>query len=90
MWNSIPALLIFVAWYYPIGLQHNTFEADQISEREGLLFLYIPSFLSCTETFTSRVMAVVGPVDAAGNTTHLLHSIFLISCVYVQVDGPGF
>ncbi|KAJ4982875.1 ABC transporter cdr4 [Stagonosporopsis vannaccii] len=79
-WNTISALLIFVAWYYPIGLRRNAAEAGQTTEREGLMFLYILSFLNFAGTFTNMVMAAVRSVDAAGNITNLLHSLSLIFC----------
>jgi ATP-binding cassette, subfamily G (WHITE), member 2, PDR len=83
-WNSVSALLIFLAWYYPIGLRHNAVEAGQVTEREGLMFLYIFSFLNFAGTFTNMVMAAVGSVEAAGNITNLLHSLSLIFCGYVR------
>lgn len=82
-WNSLSALLVFVSWYYPIGLRQNAVEANQGPEREALMFLFILAFLNFAGTFTNMVMAAVSFVEAAGNITNLLHSLCLIFCGYV-------
>lgn len=79
-WNSLSALLIFVSWYYPIGLRQNAVEANQETERQALMFLFILAFLNFAGTFTNMVMAAVDSVEAAGNITNLLHSLSLIFC----------
>lgn len=91
-WNSFSALLIFVSWYYPIGLRQNAVEANQVPEREALMFLFILAFLNFAGTFTNMVMAAVDSVEAAGNITNLLHSLSLIFCgVLVTPDAlPRF
>jgi ABC-type multidrug transport system permease subunit len=81
-WNSLSAFLIFVSWYYPIGLRQNAVEANQGAEREALMFLFILAFLNFAGTFTSMVMAAVDSVEAGGNITNLLHSLSLIFCGY--------
>jgi ATP-binding cassette, subfamily G (WHITE), member 2, PDR len=79
-WNSLMALLIFLAWYYPIGLQQNAIDADQVAERGGLMFLYILVFMNFAGTFTSMVLALFDAAEAAGNITNLLFSLSLIFC----------
>ncbi|KAM0233020.1 hypothetical protein ACHAPO_007486 [Fusarium lateritium] len=91
-WNSLSALLIFVSWYYPIGLRHNALEANEGPEREALMFLFILAFMNFAGTFTNMVLSAVGSAEAAGNLTNLLHSLSLIFCgVLVSPDAmPGF
>jgi ABC-type multidrug transport system permease subunit len=83
-WNSLSALLIFVSWYYPIGLRHNALEANEGPEREALMFLFILAFMNFAGTFTNMVLSVVGSAEAAGNLTNLLHSLSLIFCGYAD------
>ncbi|KAH8748816.1 Pyoverdine/dityrosine biosynthesis protein-domain-containing protein [Hyaloscypha sp. PMI_1271] len=91
-WNSLSAFLIFVSWYYPIGLRQNAVEANQGAEREALMFLFILAFLNFAGTFTSMVMAAVDSVEAGGNITNLLHSLSLIFCGVLVTPAalPGF
>ncbi|WXC60578.1 hypothetical protein SNK03_006457 [Fusarium graminearum] len=91
-WNSLSALLIFVSWYYPIGLRHNALEVNEGPEREALMFLFILAFMNFAGTFTNMVLSAVGSAEAAGNLTNLLHSLSLIFCgILVSPDAmPGF
>ncbi|KAJ6436823.1 ATP-binding cassette, subfamily G (WHITE), member 2, PDR [Purpureocillium lavendulum] len=79
-WNSFSALLIFVSWYYPIGLRQNAVGANEVHERGALMFLFILAFLNFAGTFTNMIMSAVDSVEAAGNITNLLHSLSLIFC----------
>ncbi|KAF1982045.1 hypothetical protein K402DRAFT_341217 [Aulographum hederae CBS 113979] len=91
-WNSLSAFIIFVSWYYPIGLRHNAVEAGQGAEREALMFLYILAFLNFAGTFTNMIMAAIDSVEAGGNLTNLLHSLSLIFCGVLATPAalPGF
>ncbi|ETI29379.1 hypothetical protein G647_01832 [Cladophialophora carrionii CBS 160.54] len=91
-WNVLSAFLVFVSWYYPIGLRQNALEADQGAERQALMFLFILAFLLFAGTFTNMVMAAVDSAEAGGNITNLLHSLSLIFCgVLATPDAlPGF
>lgn len=79
-WNTLMALLIFVTWYYPIGLRQNAVDAGQVAERGGLMFLLIFAFLNFAGTFTHMVMAGLETAEAGGNITNLLFSLSLIFC----------
>ena len=50
------AVLVFVGWYYPIGLRQNAMEAGQVAERGALMFLFILTFLIFAGTFTNMVI----------------------------------
>lgn len=86
-WNSLMAVLIFVGWYYPIGLRQNAVEADQVAERGALMFLLILAFLIFAGTFTNMVTAGIETAEAAGNITNLLFSLSLIFCGYVTASS---
>jgi len=79
-WNTLMALLIFVGWYYPIGLRQNAVEADQVAERGALMFLFILTFLIFSGTFTNMVIAGVETAETAGNLANLMFSLTLIFC----------
>ncbi|KAL8992955.1 MAG: hypothetical protein Q9188_007455, partial [Gyalolechia gomerana] len=79
-WNSLMAVLVFVGWYYPIGLRQNAVEAGQVAERGALMFLFILTFLIFAGTFTNMVVAGIETAEAAGNITNLLFSLSLIFC----------
>ncbi|KIW62366.1 hypothetical protein PV04_10546 [Phialophora macrospora] len=91
-WNIFLAFLIFLSWYYPIGLRQNAVDANQGSEREALMFLFILAFLVFAGTFTNMVMAAADSAEAGGNITNLLHSLSLIFCGVLATPEalPGF
>ncbi|KAF2270328.1 ABC transporter-like protein [Lojkania enalia] len=79
-WNSLMAMLIFVSWYYPIGLRHNAVEAGQGTEGGALMILFVLAFMIFAGTFTHTVLAGLDTAEAAGSVTNLLFSISLIFC----------
>lgn len=83
-WNFLVAVLIFVGWYYPIGLYYNALEADQLAERGALMFLFILGFMIFAGTFTHMIMSGVETGEAAGAIINLLFSLSLIFCGYVS------
>lgn len=83
-WNSLMALLVFLGWYYPIGLRQNAIEADQVVERGALMFLFILTFLIFSGIFATMVAAGVETAEAAGNIANLMFSLTLIFCGYVK------
>jgi ABC-type multidrug transport system permease subunit len=83
-WNSLMAVLIFLAWYYPIGLRQNAVEADKVAERGALMFLFILAFLIFAGTFSDMCVAAVDTAEAAGNIANLLFPRTLIFCGYVK------
>jgi ABC-type multidrug transport system permease subunit len=79
-WNSLMAVIMFFSWYYPIGLYRNAEPTNSVTERSGLMFLFIWAFLIFTSTFTDLVVAGVETAEAAGNIAQLLFSLTLIFC----------
>jgi ATP-binding cassette, subfamily G (WHITE), member 2, PDR len=77
-WNYLMAMLVFLGWYYPIGLRQNAAEVDQVAEREALMFLFILMFLIFAGTFTHMVIAGIDTTETAGNIANL------IFCGYVK------
>jgi ABC-type multidrug transport system permease subunit len=77
-WNALMGVLIFFCWYYPIGLYRNAIPTDSVTERGGLMFLFILSFLLFTSTFTNLVIAGIESAEAGGNLAQLLFSLCLV------------
>jgi ABC-type multidrug transport system permease subunit len=79
-WNSLMAVLIFLCWYYPIGLYRNAEPTDAVTERGGLMFLLIWQFLLFTSTFTSMVISAIETAETGGNIANLMFSLTLVFC----------
>ncbi|OCK80389.1 putative multidrug resistance ABC transporter [Lepidopterella palustris CBS 459.81] len=91
-WNSLMALLIFLCWYYPIGLYRNAEPTGAVHERGALMFLLIWSFLMFTSTFTHMCIAGIETAEAGGNLANLAFSLTLIFCGVLAGPKalPGF
>jgi ATP-binding cassette subfamily G (WHITE) protein 2 (PDR) len=82
-WNALMGVIVFVTWYYPIGLRQNAIEADQVNERAVLMFLFILLFMIFAGTMTHMVVAGVETAEGAGAIINLLFSFSLIFCGFV-------
>ncbi|KAL5611837.1 hypothetical protein BROUX41_000589 [Berkeleyomyces rouxiae] len=91
-WNSLMAVVMFFCWYYPIGLYRNAEPMDQVTERGGLMFLYMLVFLLFTSTFCDLVIAGFQSAEAGANLGNLLFMMCLIFCGVLASpdDFPGF
>ncbi|KAL2890097.1 ABC transporter CDR4 [Ceratocystis lukuohia] len=91
-WNSLMAVVMFFCWYYPIGLYRNAEPMDQVTERGGLMFLYLLMFLLFTSTFCDMVIAGFQTAQAGANMGNLLFMMCLIFCGILASpdDFPGF
>ncbi|KIX03156.1 uncharacterized protein Z518_06707 [Rhinocladiella mackenziei CBS 650.93] len=91
-WSMLCAILIFVTWYYPIGLYENAEPTDSVHERGALMFLLILSFLLFTSTFAHMVIAGIEDAETGGNMANLAFSLTLVFCgVLVGPTAlPGF
>lgn len=79
-WNTLMAVLIFVCWYYPIGLYRNTELTNNLHERGALMFLLIWTFLLFTSTFAHMVIAGIELAETGGNLANMIFSLCLIFC----------
>jgi len=91
-WNSLAAVLLFFCWYYPIGLYRNAEPTNAVTERGGLMFLFILEFLLFTSTFTNMVIAGIETAETGGNIANLVFSLSLIFCGVLAGPStlPGF
>lgn len=74
--QTLLAVVLFLTWYYPLGLYRNA----GLHYRDGLIFLLIWSFMLFCSSF-SQMVATVMPDAATGvNIASLLFSLSLIFC----------
>lgn len=79
-WNTLMAVLMYVCWYYPVGLQNNAADAGQVTERGVLMFLFLLVFMLFTSTFTDFIIAGFETAEAGANIANLLFMLALIFC----------
>ncbi|TID15216.1 putative multidrug resistance ABC transporter [Venturia nashicola] len=79
-WQTLMALIVFICWYYPIGMYKNAIPDDQVHERGALMFLYIWAFLVFASTFAHMAIAGVDTAEVGGNIANLAFSMSLIFC----------
>lgn len=91
-WNTLMGVIIYFCWYYPIGMFRNAEATNAVTERGGLMFLFIWSFLIFAGTFTDLVVAGVETAETAGNIANLMFSLCLIFCGVLAspTQLPGF
>ncbi|KAH6894496.1 ABC-2 type transporter-domain-containing protein [Thelonectria olida] len=79
-WNALMAVIMFFCWYYPVGLYNNASAAGQLTERGGLMFLFLFMFLIFTGTFSTFIIAGFETAEAGANIANLLFMLCLIFC----------
>ena len=79
-WNSLMAALMFLCWYYPIGLYHNAEPAGAVNLRGTQMCLMIWTFLLFASTFAHFVIAAFDSSENAGNLGNLLFLLCLLFC----------
>lgn len=91
-WNSLMAVIMYFCWYYPVGLYRNAEPMDQVTERGGLMFLFLFMFLIFTGTFSTFIIAGFETAEAGGNIANLLFMLCLIFCGVLAnpTDLPQF
>lgn len=79
-WNALMGVLMFLCWYYPIGLYRNAEATNTVHERGGLMFLLVLAFLLFTSTFSHMIIAGIEQAETGGNIAQLFFSLCLIFC----------
>lgn len=79
-WQSLMAVILYVTWYYPIGLYRNAEPTGQVHLRGFQLFLFIWEFVIYASTYANMTVAGVETAEGAGNIGNLLFSVSLIFC----------
>ncbi len=91
-WNTLMATLVFVSWYYPIGMYRNAIPEGQVVERGALMWMFNWLFLLFTSTFSTMIIAGIETAETGGNLGQLLFSLTLIFCGVLAGPSalPGF
>jgi ATP-binding cassette subfamily G (WHITE) protein 2 (PDR) len=79
-WGFLMAILMFVTWYYPVGLYRNAIPTDEVHLRGFMMFLFIWAFLIFTSTFCILVIAGIPNAETAANLANLAFMLCLIFC----------
>ncbi|KAI3598044.1 multidrug resistance protein cdr1 [Moniliophthora roreri] len=91
-WNALMAVVVYFCWYFPIGMYRNAEPTNAVTEREGLMFLFVLAFLLFTSTFSHAVIAGLDSAETAGNVAGLMFQMCLIFCgvLVTREELPGF
>ncbi|THU83339.1 putative ABC multidrug transporter [Dendrothele bispora CBS 962.96] len=91
-WNAAMGAVIFFCFYYPIGLFRNAEPTGTVTERGGLMFLYLLWFLLFTSTFTHMIIAAIDTPETGGNLANMMFSLCLVFCGVLvgPTRLPGF
>ncbi|KAL4938956.1 hypothetical protein BDV06DRAFT_231366 [Aspergillus oleicola] len=79
-WNSLMSLIMFLCWYYPVGLYHNAQPTDDVALRGAQMWLFIWTFLLFSSTFAHFMIAGFDSAENAGNVGNLLFTFCLLFC----------
>ncbi|PVH97056.1 P-loop containing nucleoside triphosphate hydrolase protein [Periconia macrospinosa] len=91
-WQTIAAIFVFLAWYFPIGLWRNTDTTFPWHERVGLMFLLLWLFFVFTPTLCQALAAGMEDAQTVVNIAQLLWTLALIFCgiLIAPADLPKF
>ncbi|KAL8279483.1 hypothetical protein RQP46_008045 [Phenoliferia psychrophenolica] len=79
-WQTLMAVITFFCWYYPIGLYRNASLDHAVTERGGLMFLFVWSFYLFTSTFAQMCIAAIEVAEVGGTLANFAFSLTLIFC----------
>ncbi len=79
-WNALASILIFFPLYYPIGMYRNAIPTDSVTERGGLMYLLVLSFMLFASTFTHMVVAGVATAEIGAIIALILFALCLVFC----------
>jgi len=79
-WQTLMAVILLATWYFPLGMYLNASTVAELSERAGLTFLFLWSFMLFSSTFSHMVVAALPDAALGVNIASLLWSLSLIFC----------
>jgi len=91
-WDGLGALLMFLCWYYPVGLYRNAEPTDAVHERGALMFLLLLVFLLFTSTFAHMAIAGIGSAEIGAITAYMAFLLTIVFCGVLAGPKalPGF
>ncbi|KAF2022234.1 hypothetical protein BU24DRAFT_471381 [Aaosphaeria arxii CBS 175.79] len=92
VWQTLTAVLVFVTWYYPLGLWRNGNALMPASERGGLAFAMIWMFFLFISTLSQAVGIAIQHAETAVQVATLLFYLSLVFCGVIvnPADLPRF
>ncbi|KAF7854551.1 hypothetical protein EAF04_010360 [Stromatinia cepivora] len=79
-WNTSLAIIIFLSWYYPMGMYRNAVLTKTMLERNGVMLLLIWVYLIYASTFGYMVQVGLELMEMAGNLSNAAFSLSLLFC----------
>ena len=79
-WNTLVSLLVFLPFYYLVGMHRNAQVAGAEAERGALMFLLVWVFMISETTFTSMVIAGIETPEVGAIAALLLFFLTLLFC----------
>jgi ATP-binding cassette subfamily G (WHITE) protein 2 (PDR) len=91
-WNILMSVFMYLSWYYAIGLERNAAQTDATTERGGMMFLFILTYLIFTSTFSTMMIAGIEQAAEGANLVNLMFSLSLMFCGVLVTEQalPGF
>jgi ATP-binding cassette, subfamily G (WHITE), member 2, PDR len=80
--QTVMAVIVFLVWYYPLGLYNNALVTDQLHSRGGLTFLLLWSFMLFLSTLSQMVMTTMPNAATGVNIAVLLYMLSLLFSGY--------
>ncbi|KAJ3578494.1 hypothetical protein NPX13_g2074 [Xylaria arbuscula] len=91
-WGIFASLLIFFPYYYLVGMDKNAIRSHTETERGGLMYFILLTFLLFQSTFANMCIAGVETAELGGILSLLLFALSLIFCgvIVPRASLPGF
>ncbi|KAK1149844.1 Multidrug resistance protein [Aspergillus melleus] len=91
-WNSLAAVIIFIPFYYLIGMDENAKITDTVTERSWLMLLLIWSFMMHCATYTIMVVAAAITAEVGAIISLIMYCMCLIfsGVMATPEQLPGF
>lgn len=83
-WNTLMAIIVFLCWYYPMGMYRNSLSIKMMLERNGVMILLIWVYLIYASTFGYMIQIGLESIEIAGivSTT----ALFLLFCCIISTS----
>ena len=78
--QTIMAVVMFVTWYYPLGMYQNTIRTDELNERGVLMLLLLWSYTVFCSTFSQMIVVIMPDATTGVNVGSALYTLALIFC----------
>ncbi|KAI9645138.1 Multidrug resistance protein [Ciborinia camelliae] len=81
-WNTLVAIIMFLSWYYPVGMYRNALLTKTMLERNGMMLLLIWVYLIYASTFGYMLQVGLEHTEMAGK---LSNAAFLLSLMFCGI-----